>query len=115
MIRIPLKLDASVIDIKAAAEEYMDGSQPINSACSLEIEIRFPIPEEWDRREKNMAWAGMIHPTNDISLPAIEALVTMGITGIVIQDDRQICQVIKSKSYSNAPMVVVTVADMDHG
>jgi Holliday junction resolvase RusA-like endonuclease len=87
----------------------------MTTACSIDIEIRCPIPQEWDQRAQNKAWAGTVRPVDDLSLSTIEALILMGITGIAIKDDRQVCQVTKQKSYSNAPRVVVTVSELDHG
>jgi hypothetical protein len=110
MIRLRVSIDPGIDAIVASAYEAMDGDPPIDGGVALHLSISCPIPKDWSQRDKNLAWANAIPPSDDCPIDHILDMVLRGISGVVINSTSQVCNLTISKSYSNAPSIGITVA-----
>jgi Holliday junction resolvase RusA-like endonuclease len=95
------------------ARTAMGRLNPTADAVMLEMVAFVPIPKSWSRAKRARALAGLLFPTGRPDLDNYEKAVTDALNGICYEDDSQICDVVKSKRYSDTPSVFVTVRPID--
>lgn len=95
--------------VAGAAKAAMRGSRPSPLPVQMTLVAFVPIPTSWNKQQRAEALAGLIVPTGAPDLDNYEKAVTDGMNGIIYVDDSQICDVTKSKRYSDRPRVHVRV------
>lgn len=94
-------------DVASLARAVLGLLAPCNTAVQMTLVCFVPIPASWAEEKKARARAGLIYPTGKPDLDNFEKAITDGCNGIVFKDDSQICDVVKSKRYSDSPRVHV--------
>lgn len=98
------KYEATVADL---AKAVLGVLRPCDTAVQMTLVCFVPIPKSWSLEKQARARAGLIYPTGKPDLDNFEKAVTDGCNGIIFGDDSQICDVVKSKRYSDDPRVHV--------
>jgi Holliday junction resolvase RusA-like endonuclease len=99
--------------VKEAAKAAMGVLTPTDRPVQMTMVAFMPIPASWSKQKKARAMAGLILPTGKPDLDNLEKSVTDALNEIVYRDDSQICDVTKSKRYSDRPRVVVRLFALD--
>jgi Holliday junction resolvase RusA-like endonuclease len=95
--------------VKAIAQQACGTSRPTANAIGFEFVAFVPIPKSWSKAKQDKARAGLIYPTSRPDLDNYEKAVTDALNGVAFADDSQICDVVKSKRYSDEPRIYVRV------
>lgn len=102
---------------ETVAAEYARAAMGPLKPCASSVQLSFvafvPIPKAWPKAKRAAALAGLIHPTSRPDLDNYEKALTDALNGIVYDDDSQICDVVKSKRYSDRPRIVVKFHALD--
>lgn len=99
--------------VRMAAHEAMAGSAPTRFPVRVTILACCSVPASWSKKKQSKALAGEVFPTGKPDLDNIEKSILDGMNKIVFRDDAVVCSVTKSKRYSHAPRVEVSVREMD--
>lgn len=94
-------------EVAGLAKAVLGLFAPANTAIQMTLVCFVPIPKSWSKEKQQRARDGLIYPTGKPDLDNFEKAVTDGCNGIVFGDDSQICDVVKSKRYSDNPRVHV--------
>lgn len=81
----------------------------IAGPVDIELRIFLPVPASWPKRRRELALAGLVLPTVKPDVDNIEKAICDALNKVVWKDDAQVCDVVKSKRYSEQPGVRVTV------
>lgn len=92
-----------------AAHQAMAGRQLIDGAVRVLLTINVQIPASWSKRKQAEAISGAIRPTTKPDIDNVEKAIFDACNGVTWRDDVQVVEVAKSKWYSAAPGVVVTI------
>ena len=95
--------------VRAAARAAMGRLNATSDAVMLSMVAFIPIPASWSRPKKARAMAGLLLPVGRPDLDNYEKAITDALNGICYEDDSQICDVVKSKRYSDRPRVHIAV------
>jgi len=98
--------------VSMVAQQTMCGFPPENGPAKVEVEFRFPRPKNHFGSGKNSNVLKSDAPTFKVSKPDIDKLlrgILDGLTGIVFNDDSQVCTISSSKIYSDAPGAQIAV------
>jgi Holliday junction resolvase RusA-like endonuclease len=95
--------------VALAGSQAMEGRPVLESACSVTLDIRVPIPASWSKKKQAAALAGELQPTTKPDIDNVEKAIFDGLNGVVWKDDVQVVAVTKCKRYSDAPGVHVCV------
>jgi Holliday junction resolvase RusA-like endonuclease len=95
--------------VALAAQQVMDGSEPLDGALSLFIDVHLPIPQSWSKKKKEQASAHVIRPCSRPDIDNYVKAVFDGGNEIVWRDDSQIVELTSRKFYSENPRIVVEV------
>lgn len=109
----PAKTRAFETHCRLLAKAAMGHLVPTADAVTLCMVAFVPIPKSWSRPKRARALAGLLLPTSRPDLDNYEKAVTDALNGICYEDDSQICDVVKSKRYSDVPRVHVEVHPVD--
>ena len=86
----------------------MKGNPPLEQPLHVRVTARFPVPQSWSKRKRELALAGSLVPAKkpdpDNLLKALDAL-----NEVVWRDDAQIVRAEVVKTYSAMPALVVEV------
>lgn len=99
--------------VRMAAHEAMNGEVPTRFPCHVSISAYCSVPTSWSNRKRAKALAGEVLPTGKPDLDNTEKAVLDGMNKIVFRDDSVVCEVSKSKRYSETPRVEVWVRELD--
>lgn len=94
--------------VRATGKAAMGRLRPCRDSVQMTLVVFLPIPASWSKRKRAQALAGLVHPLSRPDLDNFEKSVTDALNGVVYVDDSQICDVVKSKRYSDEPRVSVT-------
>lgn len=95
--------------VALAAQEAMQGADPLDEAIVVSIAAHLPIPASWSKKRQRLAEEGEIHPEKR---PDLDNFVKAGIDGcnkVVFRDDSLIVDLRAVKVYSTRPRLVITV------
>jgi Holliday junction resolvase RusA-like endonuclease len=100
--------------LRFAAQQEMNGTEPFAGPLSVAVEARFAIAPSWSRKKQKEALSGAIRPT---STPDADNLLKIldAFNGVVWVDDRQIVEAYVSKRYSDRPGLTVVVESRSRG
>ncbi len=104
----PKKTRRYEASVRAAGMAAMGTLRPCRDAVQMTLVAFVPIPKSWSRRKRAQALAGLVYPLTRPDLDNYEKAVADALNGVVYVDDSQICDVVKSKRYSDEPRVSVT-------
>lgn len=104
----PRKTRRFEASVRAAGQVAMGTLRPCRDAVQMTLVAFVPIPKSWSKRKHAQALAGLLYPLTRPDLDNYEKSVTDALNGVVYVDDAQICDVVKSKRYSDEPRVTVT-------
>jgi len=99
--------------VRMAAHEAMEGDAPTRFPCLVSIAAYCSVPASWSNKRRALALDGEILPTGKPDLDNTEKAVLDGMNKIVFRDDSVVCEVRKSKRYSETPRVEVVVRELD--
>jgi Holliday junction resolvase RusA-like endonuclease len=102
---------------KTFIDAYKDlGGQPHFAATvpvRIEIEVRRPIRDSWNKKKKEAALAGLIAPTLKPDLDNIEKIWCDAFNHCLWKDDTQVVRVNKTSMFAEEPSVLVRVIPLD--
>ncbi|ACC76131.1 RusA family crossover junction endodeoxyribonuclease [Paraburkholderia phymatum] len=100
-------------DVRTVAMQAMGALRPCRDAVHVSLVVFLPVPERFSKAKRAAALAGLVYPVVRPDLDNFEKAVTDALNGVVYHDDSQICDVVKSKRYSDRPRVVIECASIN--
>lgn len=97
--------------IGVRAKIAMRGLKLIPAGCPVAIRlfIMVPIPKSWPRRDRDAAVVGIMFPTGRPDHDNYSKSICDALTGIVWEDDSQICRSLIVKEYAECPGIIAEV------
>ncbi len=81
----------------------------INEPISIELDFYREIPKSWSKKKKQQAIVGEILPAVKSDIDNYAKSVMDGITGIIYEDDKLVCELKLTKRYSDNPRTEVKI------
>jgi Holliday junction resolvase RusA-like endonuclease len=98
--------------LRAAAQDAMNGSPPLDCPVILHMTATVPVPQSWSRKKQAQALSGAIRPTTKPDCDNILKM-TDALNQIVFRDDAQIVEARVTKRYGERPSLTVEVTTCD--
>ena len=98
---------------RLAAQDAMDGREPLDGPVEVRVVARLPIPRSWSRKRRRMAEDGEIRPAKRPDLDNMVKSATDACNGIAYLDDRQIVSLRARKEYAAAPGLEILVTGLE--
>ena len=98
--------------VKMAAQEAMQGIDPLQGAVKIELQLFVNPPASWSNKKAMSALAGDIYPTTKPDLDNTLKGILDACNDIVWLDDKQVVQATISKRYGIRACAVLHVSDM---
>lgn len=95
--------------VAMAAQQAMNGSDPLSGPVSLCLHVDLPIPQSWSKKKQAAALQGTVQPCGRPDLDNYVKSIADGGNGILWNDDSQVTTLSASKAYSSKPGVTVKV------
>ena len=95
--------------LRFAGTQAMAGRPPIEGPVQVVLWVRFPIPESWSKKRRNLALSGNILPTKRPDVDNIIKLIGDGLNMVTWRDDAQIADVRGIKIYSDRPGMTIEI------
>lgn len=95
-------------DLRAAADDAMDGRRLLDGPVLVKILAIFPVPGSWSRRKRADAIEGLVRPTVKPDWDNI-AKLTDALNGVVWADDKQVVTAAVRKVYGERPGLHIEV------
>ena len=98
--------------ITTLAMEAMRGRAPSDRPMEVILKLFYPVPASWPQWKRTAALQGKIMPTVKPDVDNVEKAVKDACNGIAWRDDCQVCDVWKTKRYSEVPRVEVIIQNI---
>lgn len=98
--------------VAMAAQDAMQGAEPTDRPCAVDLQIVCTVPASWSRVKRESALAGAIRPTKKPDIDNCMKAVFDGMNGVVWRDDVQAVEVSARKRYGATPGVFVHVKEV---
>jgi Holliday junction resolvase RusA-like endonuclease len=86
----------------------------LEGAISVDLRFFMPIPSSWSIKRKNRALNEEIKHTSKPDIDNMTKAALDALKGIVFKDDNQICEIHAKKSYSEKPMVIAYIRQIQN-
>ena len=100
--------------LRLAASDEMKGREKLTGGLRFTMTALMPIPSSWSQKKQNLARLGLIHHTTTPDLKNLLWLAEDALKSVVYSDDKLICEQRTAKCYSDDPMIVITVEQIDN-
>lgn len=87
--------------------------EPLTQALSIEIDVYREIPKSWSKKKKEDATNGTLLPTVKSDVDNYAKGIMDAISGIIYEDDKQVCELKVTKKYSNDPRAEVKIRNLE--
>jgi Holliday junction resolvase RusA-like endonuclease len=94
--------------LRAAAQDAMNGSPPLDCAVVLHMTATVPVPQSWSKKKQAQALSGALRPTTKPDCDNILKL-SDALNEVVFRDDKQIVEARITKHYGERPSLRVEV------
>jgi Holliday junction resolvase RusA-like endonuclease len=98
--------------VRMAAQQVMDGRDPLEGPLALVAIIAVPIPKSFSKRRHGQALVGGLRPTTRPDCSNLLKNAEDGMNGIVYHDDNQIVELHVTKLYSDKPQMKLMVTPL---
>ena len=98
-------------EIAEVAKKAMNGHPPLETALTVCIYFRMPIPASYSKKKRQDCIDGIERHTKKIDLDNATKLVLDSLNGIVYKDDSQIVSLHMTKVYAATPAIEVLVTE----
>ncbi len=98
--------------VAMAAQQAMQGADPMQCACAVEVTAIFTPPASASKRHRAEMIAGRMFPAKKPDIDNIAKACFDGMNGVVWKDDVQAVQVLLRKRYGETPGVHVQVVTL---
>lgn len=98
--------------VAMVAAQAMEGADPTEKPCALDLMIVFGVPASWSSKKRDLATSGSLYPAKKPDTDNVIKAVCDGMNGIVWRDDVQAVDVLARKRYGLRPGVKVVVREL---
>lgn len=98
--------------ITTLAMEAMKGRPPSDRPIEIILKLFYPVPASWPKWKQTMAYENKIIPTVKPDVDNVEKAVKDACNGVAYRDDCQVCDVYKTKRFSDRPRVEVIIQNI---
>jgi Holliday junction resolvase RusA-like endonuclease len=98
--------------IKSFAAEAMGSTDPLETAVSVFLYIRHPVPQSYSKKRTEACLSGLEQPCKKPDIDNIAKTYLDGMNGVVFLDDTQVVDLHVKKVYSAVPGVNVMVMEV---
>jgi Holliday junction resolvase RusA-like endonuclease len=95
--------------LQAAAQEAMQGRNPLDGALRMSVLCVMPVPESMPKGKRRVALAGLIAHTKKPDCSNLLKNFEDALNGIVYIDDARLCEVTILKVYGEKPRVEIEI------
>lgn len=98
-------------NLRLAAQDAMNGAEPLSGPLAVTVRALFPVPLSWSRKKREAALAGLLAHTSKPDWENIGKSLD-GLNEIVWRDDKQIVDGRVIKAYSARPALRIEVVEI---
>lgn len=98
--------------VRDAASDAMDYESPFEGALFLSVDVYFPIPKSYTKRDKEAAESGRKKPAKKPDIDNLIKTAMDGLNEVVFHDDKQVTHLQACKKYSYEPRMEITVREV---
>lgn len=107
----PEKTRNAEAHVKLLAGQAMAGAPPIGGYVKLAVDVNCVPPTSWSRKKREQALLNRIRPGKP-DLDNVVKLLGDSLNGVVLQDDKQIVEIVAAKRYSDVAQTHVAVTEV---
>ena len=87
-------------------------AEPLDGPLQLDVTAEFKVAKSYSNKKRTDALNGQLLPTKTPDLSNILKMAEDCLSGVVFNDDAQVCEIHCNKRYGAQPKIIVTVTQL---